>query len=42
MNLEEELDETKQKLESGGSKKSGPGISLLNQIKGPTEREAIN
>lgn len=44
MNLEEELDKAKSELESGAKalKAQGPGIPLIQQIKGPTEREAIN
>jgi len=45
MGLEDELESAKTKLENGGGQQSSsgiPGISLINKIKGPTEREAIN
>ena len=46
MGLEDELESAKTKLENGGGAAQNsngmPGISLINKIKGPTEREAIN
>ncbi len=45
MSLEDELESAKTKLENGGGNQGNngiPGISLINKIKGPTEREAIN
>jgi hypothetical protein len=47
MNLEDELESTKNKLENGGGSNRGnngriPGMQMINKIKGPTEREAIN
>ena len=44
MNLEEELDHAKEQLASGvNTQKNGPGgPGGISQIKGPTEREAIN
>ena len=46
LNLEDELDQAKSQIEQGGKGHHGGGgpngIQLIQQIKGPSEREAIN
>ena len=44
LSLEDELEQAKTKLENGGgASSSNNGLqSLINKIKGPSEREAIN
>ena len=42
MNLEEELDKAKSEQNRQGGQNGPAGIPLIQQIKGPSEREAIN